>query len=242
MRITLISIMPQLIHACLEDGVVGRAIQSGAVEFNVVNPRGFTEDVHQSVDDRPYGGGPGMVMKIGPLSQAMEVASQQCASTPHRVLLTPTGERFTQAKASEMVETRDLILICGRYEGLDQRFIDRYVDTQISIGDYVLSGGELPALVVLDAIVRLLPGTLGNPESAEQDSFEGFLLDHPHYTRPQQHDAAVPEVLLSGDHKAIAGWRRKQSLQRTWETRPDLLLKHQWTETDIQNYYELFTG
>lgn len=240
MRITVISIMPNLIEAALSDGVVGRAVQSGLIKVRVINPRDFTADVHKTVDDRPYGGGPGMVMKIEPLRQALQFTDTHSSSSPKRVLLTPTGERFTQRIANELVLEDEIVLVCGRYEGIDQRFVDLYIDEELSIGDYVLSGGELASLVIIDTISRLLPGTLGNPESVQQDSFSDSLLDFPHYTRPEEDELNVPDVLLSGDHQKIAHWRRKESIRRTWEVRPDLLLQHEWSEEDIRSYYELF--
>lgn len=240
MRITVISIMPNLIEAALSDGVVGRAVQSGLIQVRVVNPRDFTADVHKTVDDRPYGGGPGMVMKIDPLRQALQSTDVHSSSSPKKILLTPTGERFTQRIANELVLEDEIVLVCGRYEGIDQRFVDLYIDEELSIGDYVLSGGELASLVIIDTISRLLPGTLGNPESVQQDSFSDSLLDFPHYTRPEEDELNVPDVLLSGDHQKIAHWRRKESIRRTWEVRPDLLLQHEWSEEDIRSYYELF--
>ncbi len=236
---TIITIMPEVVKASFSDGVVGKAIASQLVELQFVNPRDFTEDVHQSVDDRPYGGGPGMVMKVEPLKDAVNFSERAPNSRSRRVLLSATGTRFSQKIAEEFARESDLTLICGRYEGIDQRFVDQYVDEELSIGDFVLSGGELAASVVVDAVVRLLPGTLGNPESGQQDSFSESLLGCPQYTRPQCSDGEVPSVLLSGDHQAIERWRRQQSIVRTWQNRPDLLLSHQWTEEDIQTYHEL---
>lgn len=240
MRITVISIMPNLIEAALTDGVVGRAVQGGLVDVSVINPRDFTADVHKTVDDRPYGGGPGMVMKIEPLRQALQSINESSNSSSKKILLAPTGRRFTQGVASELAQEDEIVLVCGRYEGIDQRFVDLYIDEELSIGDYVLSGGELASLVIIDTISRLLPGTLGNPESVQQDSFSESLLDFPHYTRPEEDELDVPDVLLSGDHQKIANWRRKESIRRTWEVRPDLLLQHEWSEDDIRSYYELF--
>ena len=240
MRITVISIMPNLIEAALIDGVVGRAVQGGRVDVGVINPRDFTADIHKTVDDRPYGGGPGMVMKIDPLRQALRSADELSNSSSKKILLAPTGRRFTQRVASELAQEDEIVLVCGRYEGIDQRFVDLYMDEELSIGDYVLSGGELASLVIIDTISRLLPGTLGNPESVQQDSFSESLLDFPHYTRPEEDELDVPDVLLSGDHQKIADWRRKESIRRTWEVRPDLLLQHEWSEDDIRSYYELF--
>lgn len=240
MRITVISILPNLIEAALTDGVVGRAVQGGLVDVGVINPRDFTADIHKTVDDRPYGGGPGMVMKIEPLRQALQCTDELSNSSSKKILLSPTGRKFTQRVASELAQENEIVLVCGRYEGIDQRFVDLYIDEELSIGDYVLSGGELASLVIIDTISRLLPGTLGNPESVHQDSFSESLLDFPHYTRPEEDELNVPDVLLSGDHQKIANWRRKESIRRTWEVRPDLLLQHEWSEDDIRSYYELF--
>lgn len=240
MRVTVISIMPNLIEAALSDGVVARAVHSGLIDVSVVNPRDFTADIHQTVDDRPYGGGPGMVMKVEPLRRALKSVEENAISPAKKILLAPTGKRFSQCIATDLANEDGIVLVCGRYEGIDQRFIDLYIDEELSIGDYVLSGGELPSLVVIDVISRLIPGTLGNPQSAQQESFSESLLDFPHYTRPAEAEQNVPEVLLSGDHEKISDWRRKESLRRTWDLRPDLLLHHDWTEDDIRSYYELF--
>jgi tRNA (guanine37-N1)-methyltransferase len=224
MRFDVITLMPSMFDALTGEGVVGRAIDRGLATLKLWNPRDYTSDVHRTVDDRPYGGGPGMVMKYAPLQQA--IVSAQAASPGARVIyLSPQGRRFDQHAAREFAQRRDpLLLIAGRYEGIDERLIEGYVDEEWSIGDYVMSGGELAAMVVLDAVIRLLPGTLGDADSAQQDSFMDGLLDCPHYTRPDEIDGmAVPTVLQSGNHDAIRRWRLQQALLRTLRRRPDLL-------------------
>ena len=204
-------------------GVTGRAIERGRVGLQLWNPRDYTHDVHRTVDDRPYGGGPGMVMKVEPLRAAILDAK---AAAPHSkvIYMSPQGRPFTQAVAQQMSEQPGFILLAGRYEGIDERLIEAHVDEEWSIGDYVLSGGELPAMVLMDTLIRLLPGVLGHADSAAEDSHVDGLLDCPHYTRPEEIEGrTVPEVLLSGNHKAIREWRLMQSLGRTWLRRPDLL-------------------
>lgn len=230
MRFDVITLMPHMFGALTGEGVVGRAIERGLAELKLWNPRDYTTDVHRTVDDRPYGGGPGMVMKFEPLRQAIE--SAQAGSPEARVIyLSPQGRRFDQHAARDLAQGHGpLILIAGRYEGIDERIIDRYVDEEWSIGDYVLSGGELAAMVVLDAVIRLLPGVLGDADSAEQDSFMDGLLDCPHYTRPDEIEGmTVPAVLQSGNHDAIRRWRLHQALLRTLSRRPDLLQGRQLT-------------
>ncbi|MDH3588333.1 MAG: tRNA (guanosine(37)-N1)-methyltransferase TrmD [Gammaproteobacteria bacterium] len=224
MHLHVITLFPDMVSGWARLGVFGRAVSNGVLELSVSNPRDFTEDVHRTVDDRPYGGGPGMVMKAGPLSRTIAAALAQMPAGSPVVYLSPQGERFTQAVARELVAEPGLVLLAGRYEGIDERVIDAAVDRELSIGDFVVSGGELAAMVVADCVARLVPGVLGDPESAEQDSFSQGLLDCPHYTRPEQFDGReVPPVLLSGDHEAIRRWRLRLSLGRTWERRPDLL-------------------
>ncbi|MES9868435.1 MAG: tRNA (guanosine(37)-N1)-methyltransferase TrmD [Sedimenticola sp.] len=223
MRFDVVTLFPEMFQSMIGEGVTGRAIDRGQAELALWNPRDYTHDVHRTVDDRPYGGGPGMVMKIEPLEAAIEDAK---AAAPGAAVayMSPQGRRFDQAVAGEIAKRYGMILIAGRYEGIDERIIDRYVDEEWSIGDYVLSGGELPALVLMDSVIRLIPGVLGAADSAEQDSFTDGLLDCPHYTRPEVFDGeAVPEVLLSGNHELIRRWRLQQSLGRTWMRRPDLL-------------------
>jgi len=223
MRIDLVTLFPQMVIDLLGYGVTGRALESGVFDLGVWNPRDYTQDRHRTVDDRPFGGGPGMVMKIEPLRQAI-AAARQANSAAKVVYMSPQGRRFDQPLAREVAQQPGLILVAGRYEGIDERLIELEVDEEWSIGDYVLSGGETAAMVVVDAVTRLLPGALGHQDSAEQDSFSVGLLDCPHYTRPENYQGMqVPPVLLSGDHAAIRRWRLKQSLGRTWLRRPDLL-------------------
>jgi tRNA (guanine37-N1)-methyltransferase len=224
MRIAVVTLFPQLIRDALKVGVVGRALERGVFGVECFDPREHTLDVHRTVDDRPYGGGPGMVMKIEPLRGAVRRAAAALPQGSRRVYLGAAGRQFDQSLAREMSAQAGLLLVAGRYEGVDERFVDSEIDEQWSIGDYVLSGGELPALVVIDAIARLLPGTLGCAESALQESFSDDLLDWPHYTRPPVVEGReVPSVLASGDHQAIHRWRLQQALGRTWMRRPDLL-------------------
>lgn len=224
MRIAVVSLFPQMIRDALSYGVVGRAIERNKLEIACVDPRDYATDVHRTVDDRPYGGGPGMVLKVEPLVAALRAAEAAFPARVGRILLGADGRRFEQAIAREAALWPGLILVAGRYEGVDERFVEGEIDAVWSIGDYILSGGELPALVVIDAIARLLPGTLGAAESAEQESFSDGLLDWPHYTRPATiAGRAVPEILSSGDHAAIARWRRREALGRTWLRRPDML-------------------
>ncbi len=224
MRIAVVSLFPQMIRDVLRHGVVGRALERGVFGIDYFDPRDHTSDVHRTVDDRPYGGGPGMVMKVEPLRDAVRSAVAALPAGSRRVYLGPDGRPFDQALAREACGWSGLLLVAGRYEGVDERFIEHEIDEQWSIGDYVLSGGELPALVVLDAMVRLMPGTLGSAESALQESFSHGLVDWPHYTRPPAIDGyAVPAVLASGDHAAIRRWRLQQALGRTWIRRPALL-------------------
>ncbi len=226
MRIDVVTLFPEFVLGAAQVGVVGRAQERRLLEVAAWNPRDYTNDRHRTVDDRPFGGGPGMVMLAEPLRQAVG-AAQAAGTAPGRVIgLSPQGERLTQRKVRALALEPRLLLLCGRYEGIDERFIAGCVDEELSIGDYVLSGGELAAAVLIDAIGRLREGALGNAASAAQDSFEEGLLDCPHYTRPERDGAeAVPAVLLSGDHAAIRRWRLKQSLGRTWLRRPDLLAR-----------------
>ncbi|MGB7934009.1 MAG: tRNA (guanosine(37)-N1)-methyltransferase TrmD [Gammaproteobacteria bacterium] len=223
MRIDVVTLFPEMIRVQTGFGVQGRAVARGLVELVTWNPRDYTLDRHGSVDDKPYGGGPGMVMQVQPLRAAIQAAKSAGPDAPV-IYLSPQGDRFTQDTARRLAGRERLVLLAGRYEGIDERLIDMEVDEEISIGDYVLSGGELPVLVVMDAITRLLPGALGDADSALEDSFMDGLLDYPHYTRPEQiENRQVPQVLLSGNHAAINRWRRKQALGRTRLRRPDLL-------------------
>jgi len=226
MRIDVITLFPELVEALQDYGVVGRALRAKQVELGLTNPRNFTTDVNNRVDDRPYGGGPGMVMQYTPMSLALDEVVSHSNTKPKVLYLSPQGKQLDQKKVRSLSQHEHIVLLCGRYEGVDERLIDARVDEELSIGDYVISGGELAAMVLVDAIVRTLPGVLGDEQSAEQDSFEQGLLDCPHYTRPESiNDVAVPNVLLSGDHQKIAQWRLKQMLGRTYLRRPDMLEK-----------------
>jgi tRNA (guanine37-N1)-methyltransferase len=233
MEIGVITLFPQMLAAVSEYGVSGRAVDQGLVSIHRWNPRDFTEDKHNVVDDRPYGGGPGMVMKIDPLKRAIEAAKDRLGHQTSVIYLSPQGRPLDQAGVIELSRRENLILIAGRYEGVDERVLTSYVDEEWSIGDYVLSGGELAAMVVIDAVVRFLPGVLGHEMSAQEDSFVNGLLDCPHYTRPEDyHGSVVPQVLLSGDHNAIRRWRLKQALGRTWQRRPELIEQRELTKEE----------
>ncbi|AEB51523.1 tRNA (guanosine(37)-N1)-methyltransferase TrmD [Aeromonas veronii] len=224
MWIGVISLFPEMFRAITEHGVTGRAVKSGLLQIECWNPREFTHDKHRTVDDRPYGGGPGMLMMVQPLRDAIHAAKQAAGDGAKVIYLSPQGRKLTQAGVTELATNQKLILVAGRYEGIDERVIQTEVDEEWSIGDYVLSGGELPAMTLIDAVSRLVPGVLGDQASAEQDSFTDGLLDHPHYTRPEVLDGlAVPEALTSGNHEVIRRWRLKQSLGRTWQRRPELI-------------------
>jgi tRNA (guanine37-N1)-methyltransferase len=224
MQIALVSLFPEMFAAVSAFGITGRAVSEGAVTLSYSNPRDYTEDRHRTVDDRPYGGGPGMLMKIDPLRQAIAAAREQVGESAKVIYLSPQGQRFDHGRAVAMAKEQALILVAGRYEGVDERLIEAEVDEELSIGDYVLSGGELAAMVVIDAVTRQLPGVLGHELSAQEDSHVDGLLDCPHYTRPEDYRGKrVPEVLLSGNHQEIRRWRLKQALGRTYERRPDLL-------------------
>ncbi|NRB72644.1 MAG: tRNA (guanosine(37)-N1)-methyltransferase TrmD [Xanthomonadales bacterium] len=223
MRFDVITLFPDALRAMVEIGVTGRALQGQGAQLRTWNPRDYANDRHHTVDDRPYGGGPGMVMTVEPLRRTIQ-AVRAAAPASRVCLLSPQGRPLRQDGVRELAQRPGMILLCGRYEGIDERLVALEVDEEWSIGDYVLSGGELAAAVVMDSVLRLLPGVLGDAESALQDSFMEGLLDHPHYSRPEEiAELAVPEVLLSGDHGAIRRWRLKQALGRTWERRPDLL-------------------
>jgi len=232
MRFDVVSLFPDLFQVLRGHGVTGRAIERGIAELHLWNPRDYARDAHRTVDDRPYGGGPGMVMTVEPLRDAIE-AAQAAAPASRVVYLTPQGRTLDQAAMAEIATAPGWILVAGRYEGVDERLIERWVDEEWSIGDYVLSGGELPAMVVMDAAIRLLPGALGHSDSAQEDSYADGLLDCPHFTRPEEIDGLrVPEVLLSGDHGAIARWRLQQALGRTWLRRPELLQRRGLSERE----------
>ena len=223
MRVDVITLFPELVQQVTSCGVVGRAAQQGLLELHCWNPREYTLDRHRSVDDRPYGGGPGMLMKVQPLQDAIAAARQQNPQA-RLVYLSPQGRLLKQRMLAEEAARGSVILLCGRYEGIDERLIQREVDEEWSLGDYVISGGELAAMVCIDAMTRLLPGALGDDESAQQDSFSEGLLDYPHYTRPEEYRGdRVPQVLMNGNHRDIVTWREQQALGRTWQRRPDLL-------------------
>jgi len=237
LQVDVVTLFPEMFEAVTRYGITRRALEEGAFNFRAWNPRDFVSDPHRTVDDRPYGGGPGMVMIPGPLASciASAVARQREAGvgSPPVVLLSPQGERFTDAVAREFAQLPGFVLVAGRYEGVDERLIERHVHREVSIGDYVTSGGELPAMVVMDAVIRLLPGSLNDSASAQEESFADGLLDWPHYTRPEEWEGSrVPEVLLSGDHAKVARWRRKQALARTLARRPDLVAGKQWNSQD----------
>ncbi len=233
MQTAVISLFPEVIQASLTAGVMGRAIRHKRLACAVFNPRDYAGDQRKTVDDRPFGGGPGMVMSVGPLRRAVDAARAVVPAGAATIFMTPQGERFDQRIAAQLAAVPGFILVAARYEGVDERFIDSEVDRELSLGDYVLSGGELAALAVLDAVIRQLPGVLGNPDSAAMESHVDGLLDWPHYTRPEfDRDQAVPGVLLSGNHAAIATWRRRQALGRTWRRRPELLLDRPLTAAD----------
>jgi len=223
-RFSVVTLFPDMFMPFIEQGVIGRAVKKGLIEVNLVNPRDFAHDKHRTVDDRPYGGGPGMLMMVQPLADAIVKAKQALAENSKVIYLSPQGRTLNYEGVKSIGQHADLVLIAGRYEGIDERVIQTLVDEQWSIGDYVLSGGELPAMVLMDAVARLIPEVLGHSLSAQEDSFSNGLLDCPHYTRPETfNDLTVPSVLLSGDHEKIRQWRLKASLQKTLEQRPDLL-------------------
>ncbi|TVQ68765.1 MAG: tRNA (guanosine(37)-N1)-methyltransferase TrmD [Oceanospirillales bacterium] len=222
----IVSLFPEMFTAVTGYGVTGRAVRNGLLKVECWNPRDFTHDKHRTVDDRPYGGGPGMLMKVQPLRDAIQAAKAQAPGKPRVIYLSPQGRRLTQFGVLELAKTDSLILVAGRYEGIDERLIEAEIDEEWSLGDFVLSGGELPAMVMVDAVSRMLPGVLGHEDSAAEDSFAEGLLDCPHYTRPEDLDGKqVPSVLLGGNHAEIKRWRLKQQLGRTWQRRPDLLDK-----------------
>ena len=220
----MVTLFPEMVEQSARYGVLGRAFDRGLISLGTRNPRDFAKDAHRTVDDRPYGGGPGMVLGVEPLRSALRDAKQSMPAGSSVVLLSAQGRVLDQAYGVELAQRQGLILVAGRYEGVDERLIEREVDEELSIGDYVLSGGEIASVVVMDVVARLVPGVLGHEESAEQDSFMNGLLDCPHYTRPEEIDCMrVPEVLLRGNHAEIRRWRMKQSLGRTWLRRPELL-------------------
>jgi tRNA (guanine37-N1)-methyltransferase len=234
-----VTIFPEMLDALVDHGITRRALDEKRFELKAWNPRDFAQDTYRRVDDRPFGGGPGMVMMAEPLQACIDAAKarqrEAGVERPKVVLMSPQGERLDEALVRELAQEAGLVLIAGRYEGIDERVVSSSVDREVSIGDYVTSGGELPAMVVIDCVVRRLPGSLNDAESAAQDSFSAGLLDWPHYTRPEKwKDAKVPEVLMSGNHAGIARWRRKQALGRTWDRRPDLIDEAKLSREDRQ--------
>ena len=224
MKVTVVTIFPEMFDSVLAASLLGRARAAGIIEVDFIDPRDFTSDRHRSVDDSPYGGGPGMVMKVEPLVAAIEAAAERAHGPVHRVLMAPTGTPLRQARVRELAALEHLVLVCGRYEGIDQRVADLAIDEEISLGDFVLTGGELAAAAVIDAVARYQPGVLGEASSTEEESFSACTLEYPHYTRPAEfRDCQVPEILQSGNHARIAEWRRQQSLERTLRRRPDLI-------------------
>lgn len=235
MKIDVLTLFPEMFEGVFASSIMKKASEKGKASFRAINFRDYAEGKHKVVDDYPYGGGAGMVLKPQPLFDAVEVLKAAAEVTPRIVLMCPQGERYTQKKAEELAREDHLIFLCGHYEGYDERVRQHLVTDEISIGDYVLTGGELGAMVVADSVVRLLPGVLGNEDSAVQDSFSSGLLEHPHYTRPADfRGMKVPDVLLSGNHKHIDEWRREASLKRTWERRADLLEAIELTDKEQQ--------
>ena len=241
MRISVVTLFPEMLECIKSFGVTGRAIEAGVVFLEGINPRNFTADRHGTVDDRPYGGGPGMVMKPEPLQRAISECKRKVGGDPRVILLSPQGSPLNHEKVIDLSKQRELVLLAGRYEGIDERLINEEVDEELSIGDFVLSGGELAAMVIIDVIMRQIPGVLGDPHSASQDSFAKDLLEGPHYTRPEVFCGhRVPETLLSGNHEKIRRWRLKQSLARTMERRPDLLKKRELSDEEFKLLKEYF--
>ncbi len=235
MWIGIISLFPEMFESITHYGVTSRAVKNGLLEVNYWNPRDFAHDKHKTVDDRPYGGGPGMLMMVQPLRDAIHAAKNVAGDDTKVIYLSPQGRKLDQKGVCELSQNKKLILICGRYEGIDERVIETEIDEEWSIGDYVLSGGELPAMTMIDALARFIPGVLNHKSSAEEDSFANGLLDCPHYTRPEVLDGmAVPDVLMSGHHEEIRRWRLKQSLGRTWLRRDDLLENLALTDEEQQ--------
>ena len=224
MWVGVVTLFPEMFQAITEYGVTGRAVKNGLISLDYWNPRDFTQDKHRTVDDRPYGGGPGMLMKVQPLRDAIQAAKAAAGGQARVIYLSPQGRKLDQAGVRELASRDRLVLVAGRYEGIDERLLETEIDEEWSLGDFVVSGGELPAMTLIDAVSRLVPGVLGHEDSAAEDSFEEGLLDCPHYTRPELvNEQEVPKVLLSGNHEEIRRWRLKQQLGRTWKRRPDLL-------------------
>ena len=235
MWIGVVSLFPEMFKAVTDYGISRRAVENGLLTLEVWNPREFTEDKHRTVDDKPYGGGPGMLMKVQPLKDAINAAKSKAQAQCPVIYLSPQGKPLEQADLAKLAMLPEVILVAGRYEGIDERLIESVIDMEVSIGDFVASGGELPAMLLIDGVTRLLPGAVGDADSVEQDSFSNGLLDYPQYTRPETEDGlTVPEVLMSGDHGQIARWRKMQSLGRTYMKRPDLITARTLTEEEKQ--------
>lgn len=235
MNFHILTLFPEMIQTGLNTSIIGRAIQQGMISIHAVNIRDYTIERHKKVDDYPYGGGAGMVMQAQPVYDAWKSVTEQTGYRPRCVYLTPQGRTFSQSMAKEFAREQDLIFLCGHYEGVDERVLEEIVTDFVSIGDYVLTGGELPAMVMTDAIARMVPGVLGNEESGTGESFEGSLLEYPQYSRPAVwQEKQVPDVLLSGDHKKVEAWRREQSVLRTLKSRPDLLSEAELTLQDVR--------
>ncbi len=233
MRIDVITLFPEMISGCFAEGVTARAIEKKILDVQTTNPRQFTTDVHQSVDDRPYGGGPGMVMKSDVIEKSFADITQK-HGRGYRVYLTPQGKMLNHQLVKQLSNQEHLVLLCGRYDGIDERVIEEQIDLECSLGDFVLSGGELAAAALIDSVARLLPGTLGHNDSADNDSFATGLLDHPHFTRPETvNGKTVPQVLLSGNHQAIEEYRLQQALGNSWVKRPDLFAKKALSEAEL---------
>lgn len=240
MRFHILTLFPEMVEQGLNTSIIGRAVNKGLLSIHAVNIRDYTVDRHKKVDDYPYGGGAGMVMQAQPVYDAWKSIVEEIGYTPRTVYLTPQGPTFTQTMAKNYAKEKDLILLCGHYEGIDERVLEEIVTDYVSIGDYVLTGGELPAMVMVDAISRMVPGVLTNEDSGSTESFEGNLLEYPQYSRPEEWNGKkVPPILLSGDHKKVDEWRREQAILRTKERRPDLLKKAELTEKERARIEEL---
>lgn len=233
MRIDILTLFPVMCEEVLSESIIGRARNEGLIEINCHNIRDYTADKHRRVDDYPYGGGPGMIMKAEPIAACFEAVCKQIKKRPHFIYMSPKGTVFSQKKAKEFLEYENISILCGHYEGIDQRLIDEYIDEEISIGDFVLTGGELPALAVADAIARMVPGVLAEEQGFEQESHYNGLLEHPQYTRPAMwHEKGIPDVLLSGHHENILKWQRKMSVSETALKRPDMLKNAELTDEE----------
>ncbi|HIQ96732.1 MAG TPA: tRNA (guanosine(37)-N1)-methyltransferase TrmD [Candidatus Limivivens merdigallinarum] len=240
MNYHVLTLFPEMVENGLNTSIIGRAMEKGLLSLNTVNIRDYAGNKHGKVDDYPYGGGAGMVMQAEPVYQAYLAVRQKISSTPRVVYLTPQGSVFTQEKAKELAKEEDLVFLCGHYEGVDERVLEEIVTDYLSVGDYVLTGGELPAMVIIDAVSRMVPGVLSNESSASEESFSGNLLEYPQYSRPEVwRDKAVPSVLLSGHHGNVEKWRREQSVMRTAKWRPDLLEKAELTEQERKMIQEI---